>query len=118
MTEPILPSVTKAIDKLYWTPSERASGVHSLLQEMLSHIRKKNKSNGEPEDKDVPSDWDILCFAIEFTGVQAITLQDEEFLELAVEQGRWLYSAHYSNPGRLYGEPDREEEEQKKGDQK
>lgn len=110
MTEPILPSVMEAIDKLYWSPSDRASGVNSLLREMFGHIKRKNKRNKKPEGEDVPSEWDVLCFCVEFIGVQSMVIENDEFTELAVEINRWVYSAHYSNPGRLYGEPDRTEE--------
>ena len=113
MDDPILPSLMEAIDKLYWSPSERASGVNSLLREMLDHIKRKNKHDKKPEGEDVPTEWDILCFAVEFAGVQAIVIGDDELTGIAVALARWLYSAHYSNAGRLYGDPDKPEEEKK-----
>ena len=48
MNDPILPSVMEAIDKLYWSPSDRASGVNSLLREILDHIKKKLKAKRSP----------------------------------------------------------------------
>jgi hypothetical protein len=109
--ESIPPSVMEAIDKLYWSPNERASGVNALLREMLEHIRKHNKAKGLEENKNVPSEWDIFCFACEFAGVQAVTIGDDDLLDTVITLNRWLYSAHYSNPGRLYGEPDKTEGE-------
>ena len=105
MSELIPKSQMDAVDKLYWTPGERATGVHSILREILDHIKK------QPDKPEVPTDWDTLCFCVEFIGAQSVVIQDPEFSELAVQLSRWLYSVHYSNPGRLYGEPDREKEE-------
>ncbi len=111
VTYTIPPKVMKAIDKLYWTPTERASGVNSLLREMFDHIKKHNKHRGKPEGEDVPSDWDILCFAAEFAGAQAIVLQDEELTGIAVALCKWVYDSHYTSPGLIYGQPDRDEED-------
>lgn len=105
MGEPIPKSQMDAVDRLYWSPSERATGVHSILREILEHLKKR------PDTPDIPTDWDTLCFCIEFVGAQSVVIEDPEFSELAVLLSRWLYSVHYSNPGRLYGEPDRKEDE-------
>jgi len=94
MTEPIPKTQMTLIDRMYLTPSERASKVHELIQ--------KNRGDGEF------SDWDIICYCIEYLGAQALVLEEPEFLAHVAETSRWVYSAHYSNPGRLYGKPDRE----------
>ena len=54
----------------------------------------------------MPSDWDIFCFAVEFVGQKSIELDEAELLAIAIALGKWLQAAHYSNPGRIYGEPE------------
>ena len=111
MSEAILEAQMKAIDKLYWTPSDRASSIHALFGDMRDYLKKQNVAEGRDPEWDVPSDFDLLCYAVEYMGSQAIVLGDEEFLLIAQHASRWLYSVHYSNPGRLWGEPDRREKD-------
>lgn len=106
MTDTISPEAIKAIDKLYFTTAQRASGVLSLLNDIRDYLRKQNRNNKRALDWDVPSDWDIFCFAAEYVGQKALEFGDDELLAIAVALGRWLNGAHYSNPHRLYGEPE------------
>ena len=112
MSEQIPKEQMEAVDKLYWTPSERATGVHNMIREVREVIRKANIKSGLPPDTDIPSDLDLLCYAVEYMGMQAIAIGEETFQEIAIAASRWLYSVHYSNPGRLWGEPDREREDE------
>ena len=105
----------RGVDRLYWDPAERASGILSMINSMRDQLRKKNiKAKRRPGDG-IPTDWDLLCFAVEYVGAQAVALQDQHFLNIAIHAERWLYSAHYSNPSKIYGAPDRKKE--KKGDE-
>lgn len=112
----------RAVDRLYWSPQERAMGVHALITSLRDHLREENKKHHLPEGKDVPSDWDLFCYACEYAGMQALIINEEELIGISVALNRWLYSAHYSNPGRLYGQPDKpkalreQKEEEKDGE--
>lgn len=108
--EPISKKQMKVIDKLYWSPSERATGVYNLWLEKAAELRRTNIEERRPAEEGVPSDWDLLCFAVEYVGQQAIVIEDEDFLNIAVALARRLYSIHYSNPGKLYGNPDKSRE--------
>lgn len=107
MTEHISRLQMRSVDRLYWSPSERAHGIFALLETMRQGMREKNKEENLPQDQDVPSDWDILCFAIEYIGKQSIALADPDFTRAAVWLSKWLYSAHYNEPARIYGSPDK-----------
>ena len=96
MTE-IPKSQIELVDKLYWSPSERADGVHSILREALDVI----------PGEDRPSQWDILAFCVEFIGAQSIVLGVDEFLDQVKAVSRMFYEFHYSNPASIYGEPDK-----------
>lgn len=96
---PITKEQMELVDKLYDNPDERATKLYNELLDMY-----------EETDKEVPQVLDFLCFAISYIGQQALAMQDDIFLELAVNLNRWLWAAHYSNPGRLYGEPTLKEE--------
>ncbi len=111
MPEEIPKEAMRAMDRLYWTTKERASSVHALIGGTREELRKQNVREGRDPEDDIPSDMDLLCYAIEYIGSMAIALGDEEFLLLAQHINIWLQSVHYSNPGRLWGEPDRKEEE-------
>lgn len=104
---PISTAHMRAVNRLYWSPEERATGVLALIDSMREHLKTENKRQHLPEDKDIPSDWDLFCFACEYAGQKAIEIGEEELLGIVVALERWLYSAHYSNPGRLYGQPDK-----------
>ena len=97
------------IDAKYKTPSERAQEVFDLLSSMQTFLQDNNKKEGKPEHEGVPSNWDILAFAIEYAGMQVIALGGPE--EHIAELSRWFYSIHYSNPRELYGNPDRKAKE-------
>lgn len=99
----------RSIDRLYWTPSERAVGILSILETVRDGMREENEKKGRDPDYDVPSDWDFLCFAVEYIGQQALILDDPDFLKAAIWINRWLYSAHYNEPSKIYGSPDRKE---------
>ena len=109
MSEPISKSHMKFVDRLYWDPAERASGILAMFNNMREHLRKDNIKNKRHPTDGIPTDWDLLCFACEFIGAKAVAIGDPEFLSYAVSVEKWLYSAHYSNPSKLYGPPDREE---------
>lgn len=93
MSEPIPKAQMLIVDKLYRTPEERATHIWNLIQQVRDGSW---------------SDWDMVCFCIEFLGKQAVVLNDEEFLHYVMYTSRWVYSAHYSNTGRLYGKPDKD----------
>ena len=111
MSEMILEEQMKAIDKLYWTPSDRASSIHALFGDMRDYLKKQNVAEGRDPEWDVPNDFDLLCYAVEYMGAQAVAIGDEDFILIAQHASKWLYSVHYSNPGRLWGEPDRREKD-------
>lgn len=104
MSEPISKKMMEVIDKLYYTPSERATGVMALIDDIRAHLRKM-------KDPEIPTDWDILCFAVEYIGQQSLVIGDDDFTAHCISVSRWLYAVHYSNPGRIYGQPDRQQDE-------
>lgn len=108
--EMISESFMKRIDSLYFSPSERASVVWKLINDERLRRQKANLKAKPEHHKEIPTDWDLLCFAVEFAGAQAIALQNDELLGVCVELSRWLYSIHYSNTTRLYGGPEKEPE--------
>jgi len=89
------------VDKLYWSPSERADAVYSILREYADKM---------PEEAQ-PSMWDTLAFCVEYIGAQSIALGIEEFSLHAQRLSRLFYSFHYSDPKSIYGEPDKPMEE-------
>lgn len=40
-------------------------------------------------------DYDLLCFAIEFTSSQAIVIDDPQLLKFQKNVNAWLYNLHY-----------------------
>jgi hypothetical protein len=100
----------ESIDKLYFTPGERASNVWWLLNDVRDHLRKQNEIAGRDPEYDIPSDFDILCFAIEFAGSMSLMLQHAEFTLKVIEATKYFYGIHYTNPQAIYGEPDRPQE--------
>lgn len=96
----IAKGVIKTIDKLYYDPQERALGVNAILSPILDEIRKEH-----PDDS--PSQWDVLCWAIEYLATMSTVVDEARFTELAKGLTRWLYEVHYSNPKGIYGEPDK-----------
>lgn len=67
------------VDKQFANPSERAHEIWSIIQANPSLIEK--------------TDWDLLCFAVEFIGMMSQTwtwLQED-----AKKLNRLLYTAHY-----------------------
>lgn len=92
----------KKIDSLYYDPRERAEAVHSIITEAMQ------KHAAEHGEEHTPSQWDVLCFAIEFTAQMAIALGNETFLNHAKNGIGWLYQMHYNNASDIYGPPDRE----------
>lgn len=103
-------------DKLYWDPSERAMGVLNIIESVRQRLIEENKQKHKPEDTDVPSQWDILCFACEHVARMSVTMEDEELEVIARKLVSWLYSTHYSYPGKIYGAPDRPRGEEKSAD--
>ena len=89
------------VDKLYYSPQERAQGVYSILTQHLETLVKEKKIT------DVPTPWDILCFAVEYVGMQAISIQDPKLLGISLALHEWLRGAHYSEPEKIYGKPDK-----------
>lgn len=67
------------VDKQFANPSTRAKEIWSIIQANPSLIEK--------------TDWDILCFAVEFIGMmsQSWTWLEEDAKKL----NRLLYTAHY-----------------------
>ena len=110
MSEPISKAHMKGVDRLWWDPAERASGILAMINNLREQLKKDNVKNKRHPTDGIPTDWDLLCFAIEYTGAQALAIQDPEFLSLAVAIERWLYSTHYSNPSKIYGPPDKKED--------
>lgn len=92
----------KLVDSLYYSPQERAQGVYAILTTHLENLKKRGM-------KDVPTPFDILCFAIEYQGMMVASMQDEEFTMLSQHIIRWLRTYHYNAPQRIYGEPDKRE---------
>jgi len=78
-----------AVDRLWLTPAERATKVNAVLKGAQL------------------TEWDVMCFAVEYIGMQSIAVDDEDLTGIAVALGRWLYTMHYNHPARLYGKPDR-----------
>lgn len=71
----------EAIDKLFPGPNERAHEIWSLI--------------GSHPDLIERTDWDWLCFCVEFIAMQS---QQFPYLEeLAKELNRLLYIAHYND---------------------
>jgi len=101
----ITPAHMKLIDHLYYSPSERASGVNAFINLARKTEEAINKEGGRPPDEDIPSPFDILAFAVEYLGSYVIALGGPE--EYMVELNRWFYGIHYTQPKELYGEPDR-----------
>lgn len=93
------------VDKLYPPPDEQAAEVYALIRGMAGEIAAKNKEEGREEDEGVPTDMNLLCFAVEYMAQQSIVIGEEDFMKIAQVAVRWLYSVHYSNPGRIYGDP-------------
>jgi len=106
MIEEIPPQLIESIDANYWSPSERATGVHALITAM----RKQLEEDPKVDKRDIPSDWDFFCYAIKYVGLQAVAIGDDSLIATAVELNRWLYSSHYSNPADIYGQPDKPKE--------
>jgi len=76
------------VDSLYPSPSERAAEVHGKI------------------DPDI-SQFDLLCFAIEYASGTAVGLfSDTELLGAMKIAARWLYSTHYFGAPEIYGPPE------------
>jgi hypothetical protein len=86
------------VDKSYHSPQERAQEVFTILQLAGAELDLES------------STYDLLCFAIEFIGTQAIGphSNDRDFVSLSVTLSRWLYNAHYFHTKEILGEPDRD----------
>lgn len=68
------------IDKLYPSPSERASHVWGILQQHAANL----------------STWDVLCFCAEYMGMMIPAVP---FIEKgAKDNARLIYDAHYFFP--------------------
>lgn len=90
----------KAIDNLYWSPRERAAGIHAMVESM-------RQTMAEAGETDIPSDWDLLCWAIEYIAMQSVVLGHDRLTEVAKMGVSWLYSVHYNHAASIYGAPDR-----------
>ena len=76
------------VDSLYPSPSERAAEVHGRI------------------DPDI-SQFDLLCFAIEYASGTAVGLfSDTELLGAMKIAARWLYATHYFGAPDIYGPPE------------
>jgi len=103
MNDLILDERLSYVDSKWWSPSERATGVHNLIIDLRKHLKEVEKL----PSSEIPSDLDILCFAVEYLGLQAVAIGDPILLDLAAQVSKWLYSVHYTTPELLYGAPDR-----------
>jgi hypothetical protein len=76
------------VDSLYPSPSERAAMVHASIDPGITQ-------------------FDLLCFAIEYTSGTAVGLfSDTELLGAMKIAARWLYATHYFGAPEIYGPPD------------
>jgi hypothetical protein len=100
-------NIRDLVDKLYYSPSERASFVNALRVSLHEHLRNRNIEQEVDEAEGIPNDWDYLAFAVEYVAMQAVAIGDEEFLEAARALVNIFYSWHYGNPTDIYGPPDR-----------
>ena len=84
------------IDKLYYTPLERAEKVNAVLQDSKAEL----------------TFIDNTCFAVQWLAMLATSTlaEDPNFVSIARLANIWLHSRHYNNPKAIYGEPDREKE--------
>ena len=97
----------EAVDRLYWDPRERAMGVLAIIENVRESVREENEEKNRPREEGVPSNWDILCFAVEHVAQMSVALDGDELTPLARRLASWLYSTHYSYPSKIYGAPDR-----------
>ena len=86
-------------------PQERARGVHQIFMEAL------DRHAEEHEDKDQPTFWDLLCWAVEYTSQQSIAIDDPRFMAICVQLNRQLWAIHYSSAERIYSREDKLETE-------
>ena len=98
----------EAIDRLWWSPQERATGVMGII----NSVRDELKELGLPEDER-PSDLDIFCFAVEYIAQQSLIINDEHLTLIAVALSQWMYTRHYTEAANLYGPPDKLKAEKK-----
>lgn len=91
--------VIEKVDALWWSPEERATGIHNLLANEL----KRMEARGEP----IPSDWDKLCYHIESIAMLSVGVGDTDLITMAKMLVKWLYTQHYNAPERIYGKPDK-----------
>jgi hypothetical protein len=94
------------IDAKYYSPGERAS--HVL--KMIDMARDRLREAGVPE-REIPTDWDILAFAIEWCNLKFTEMGEFELLMKSARVSQHFYSIHYTYPERIYGAPDREEQD-------
>lgn len=91
------PEVITFIDGLYLDPKERAEAVWGFIQREWAQT-----NPGRPLPR-----MDVLCFCVEYIGMMAQGLGNEDFLIPAKLLAQWLYNAHYNNPEVMHGAPDR-----------
>lgn len=94
------------VDKDYYSPGERATTVLN----MINMARTKMREAGVPEH-DIPSDWDILAFAVEWCNLKFLEIGEVELATKAARVSNHFYSIHYTQPERIYGTPDRKAED-------
>jgi hypothetical protein len=112
VTNYISRSHVEAIDRDYWSPAERAIGVNQIIGPLMEQLRAR-----EPYDS--PTDWDLLCWAVEYVGQQATETEIEPLINAAKQLAHVVYSLHYTHAARLYGVPDKRrarKEERKNAD--
>jgi len=85
-----------ATDKLYASPSERATLVWTCLQ------RGMIEQTGETLDA-----MSTMMFCSEYIGQMSLAIANPEFTTIAKALAGWIYNAHYTHPEILHGEGDR-----------
>lgn len=86
--EILTPEWMKKVDKIYDTPKQRAARVHELIPEGVTQ-------------------WDLLCFCIEYASGMAVAMfEDTDLYEGMKQAARWVYGMHYFQAPTIYASPD------------
>lgn len=82
------------LDSLYYDPVERAQGVHNIVEKQLEFLHKQKL--------DIPTQWDMLCYAVQYVVMMSKGMNDEELTFLARKLNSKLFNIHYSNAEKMY----------------
>jgi len=90
------------VDKLWFSPKERAEDVNAALQIAARELNMDY------------SLFDTTCFAVQWLAMLAVGAlsSDKDFVRIARLANIWLHDKHYNAPEEIHGKPDRGKREE------